>query len=215
MGYEDAPSTKMIATNCVICARPLRDVVSVERGMGPDCAKKHGVLEAQSVPDWEAARHWAKSGGRFDPDEKAILDRLGKFPWGQDARKVANVFVHAIACGQGSPLAVSCAAAVWHLGFRNLVLAIATHRTSAIKAIRVTKGDFAFTKASGRLQVLDAYRVESPCDEDANRVFRKLGGRWDGECWVVPKPQRKNLWKALKECYPAGTLVIGESVAIL
>jgi hypothetical protein len=42
MGYEDAPATKMIATNCAICRRPLVDSLSVETGMGPDCRSKHG-----------------------------------------------------------------------------------------------------------------------------------------------------------------------------
>jgi len=37
-GYENAPSTKLLATHCVICGRPLRDPESVERGMGPECS---------------------------------------------------------------------------------------------------------------------------------------------------------------------------------
>ena len=45
MGYEDAPGTKLLATHCAICARPLLDAVSVERGIGPDCAKKHGYFD--------------------------------------------------------------------------------------------------------------------------------------------------------------------------
>ncbi len=40
--YEDAPATKMLATNCACCARPLLDALSVESGMGPICRSKHG-----------------------------------------------------------------------------------------------------------------------------------------------------------------------------
>lgn len=37
MSYVDAPSTKLLATHCVICCRPLREAKSVEWGMGPKC----------------------------------------------------------------------------------------------------------------------------------------------------------------------------------
>jgi hypothetical protein len=40
MSYESAPATKMLATHCMVCARPLLDAVSVELGIGPDCRKR-------------------------------------------------------------------------------------------------------------------------------------------------------------------------------
>ncbi|KKN79984.1 hypothetical protein LCGC14_0334920 [marine sediment metagenome] len=43
MSYENAPATRMLATQCAACARPLVDATSVETGMGPDCRKKYGV----------------------------------------------------------------------------------------------------------------------------------------------------------------------------
>lgn len=51
MGYENAPATKMLATHCAMCARPLVDARSVDLGIGPDCRKKHGFNE---VVDEEA-----------------------------------------------------------------------------------------------------------------------------------------------------------------
>jgi hypothetical protein len=45
MSYENLASTKMLATNCAVCGRPLRDAVSVEMGIGPDCREKHGYNE--------------------------------------------------------------------------------------------------------------------------------------------------------------------------
>ncbi len=41
-GYETAPATKLLATHCAVCARPLVDAESVESGIGPICAEKHG-----------------------------------------------------------------------------------------------------------------------------------------------------------------------------
>jgi hypothetical protein len=42
MTYESAPGTKMLATRCICCGRPLLDAVSVEVGIGPVCRKKSG-----------------------------------------------------------------------------------------------------------------------------------------------------------------------------
>ena len=55
MSYENAPATKLLATHCGICGRPLRDSVSVERCVGPDCAALYLVPEAQGEPDWMKA----------------------------------------------------------------------------------------------------------------------------------------------------------------
>ena len=40
-GYENAPATKMLATHCVVCGRPLLDARSVELGIGPDCRDQY------------------------------------------------------------------------------------------------------------------------------------------------------------------------------
>jgi len=42
MAYQDAPATRMLATNCVCCGRPLVDACSVELGIGPNC--RHGIF---------------------------------------------------------------------------------------------------------------------------------------------------------------------------
>lgn len=45
MSYENLRSTKLLATNCAVCGRPLRDAKSAEMGIGPDCAEKYGYNE--------------------------------------------------------------------------------------------------------------------------------------------------------------------------
>lgn len=54
-GYEDAPATKMLATHCCVCSRPLLDALSVEVGMGPVCREKHGYNTEVAALD-EAVR---------------------------------------------------------------------------------------------------------------------------------------------------------------
>jgi hypothetical protein len=45
MSYQNAPATKMLATNCVCCGLPLVDAKSVELGIGPDCRKNANIPE--------------------------------------------------------------------------------------------------------------------------------------------------------------------------
>jgi hypothetical protein len=53
--YLEAPATKMLATHCAACGRPLVDVVSVEVGMGPDCrARLTATVECSDETRHEA-----------------------------------------------------------------------------------------------------------------------------------------------------------------
>jgi hypothetical protein len=52
-GYENAPATKMLATNCVCCGRALVDALSVQLGIGPEC--RHGFDAGVADADREAA----------------------------------------------------------------------------------------------------------------------------------------------------------------
>lgn len=50
-GYENAPATKLLATNCCACGRPLVEAESIESGMGPDCRKKYMGRSEGSSPE--------------------------------------------------------------------------------------------------------------------------------------------------------------------
>lgn len=55
MGYEEAPSTKMLFQHCLVCGRPLRDAVSVESGVGPKCRERIGmVVDGELSPERQA-----------------------------------------------------------------------------------------------------------------------------------------------------------------
>ena len=48
MCYENAPATRLVATHCAICNRPLVDAQSVETGVGPICRKRYMAADAVS-----------------------------------------------------------------------------------------------------------------------------------------------------------------------
>ena len=49
MSYTDAIATRLLATHCCSCGRPLVDATSVELGIGPECrnGRTGGITEAQ------------------------------------------------------------------------------------------------------------------------------------------------------------------------
>lgn len=46
MSYENAPATRMLATHCTACGKPLLDADSITAGLGPVCRKA-----ARSIPE--------------------------------------------------------------------------------------------------------------------------------------------------------------------
>lgn len=82
MSYEDAPATKMLATQCAVCARPLVDSISVEIGMGPDCRKKHGYDVTGIEPEARISANKIINAiacgdeGRYGTDLAALVNTL-------------------------------------------------------------------------------------------------------------------------------------------
>lgn len=88
MTYEAAPSTRLLATHCAICNRPLRDAESVERGIGPDCAERYGHGDASGPMNVDAVVAAAENAGEI------ALTIVREHT---DAHTVANRAVHYVA----------------------------------------------------------------------------------------------------------------------
>ena len=94
-GYESAPATKMLATHCVCCGRPLIDATSVQLGIGPECRKGNdgGIpddirIEANKcVFDASVAAQHGRVG-----DVLAIAKRINDLGLDKLAGKVARRF---------------------------------------------------------------------------------------------------------------------------
>ncbi len=155
MTYEAAPATKMIATHCAVCARPLLDSESVERGIGPDCAKKHGFSKAQGEPNWLAVGVALSELPEGSVEQKLIETA--------DARKLANLLVHRIACDQAGPAVNAYTNAIHAAGFVKLAERIAK-RVAPIA-----------------VEVVGSYlMVKAPYSESAVIAFRAIPGKsWD------------------------------------
>lgn len=193
MGYENAPATKMVATHCAICSKPLVDADSVEAGIGPHCRKRHGYGVPNGDPDWNRAAELLLAGG-MDPQTLPC--------WGEDAHKASNVLTHQVAAGLGGKLILArLVAAVEALGYSRLARAMG----KALGAVVVERGE-------------TNLRVKAPYSETFNLNVRRVPGqRWNREEKVreVPVESAKALWVALKNSYDAGTLVFGSKTVII
>ncbi len=49
--YENCPQCILLATHCACCGRPLVDARSVERGIGPECWRRHGYDDLEELGD--------------------------------------------------------------------------------------------------------------------------------------------------------------------
>ncbi len=99
--YENAPATKILATHCAACARPLLDAVSVEAGMGPDCRKKYmradgATAEARTMANLIVNMIALKISGNPDFAETNVgigIDKLRELGFDKLADKLTKAHV--------------------------------------------------------------------------------------------------------------------------
>ena len=168
--YENAPATKMVATACACCARPLVDARSVETGVGPECRRRHGFDVAEGPANWLGAFTALADVDPATYETPAYVAAVKA----QDARAAANVLVYRIAAQQEGPAVVAFTNAVRALGFVRLADRIAD------RLVTVT-----ISRADGRIEVVAPYR-----SEEAVAALRAVPGRrWDRERKVTTFPE--------------------------
>lgn len=201
MSYENAPATILLATHCACCGRPLVDAASVETGIGPDCRKRHGFVEAQGDPDWpavESALDGCPVGTILFPSGVAAVEaswRLG----GLETRRVANQLVYLVAqaasgLGHGPALIFAAVTALRALGFTKLAGVL----SKRIAKVQIEERD-------GRLF------VATPFTPDVVKGFRIVPGRrWEKKEKLnsFPSAERRRLFAVLRRCFP-GVVAVG------
>lgn len=72
--YQNAPATKLLATACACCGRPLVDAVSVEMGIGPDCRAKYGVDDVQDAAARDEANALVHAVAKKGVEKKFVIE---------------------------------------------------------------------------------------------------------------------------------------------
>jgi hypothetical protein len=191
-GYLAAPALELVATACCLCGRALLDAASVERGVGPTCAKRAGVGDAAHPAEWERVR--------------ALLGALGLSPRGyDDARAEANRITHRIGAAPSAPEVPQLLEVIEALGYHRLAAAIAEH----VVPVTITVAN------DNDTLVVTTSRLDDTLFEQYVLALRAVPGRhWDTErkANIVPVRSKRALWEALKKCLPKGAVVVGARV---
>lgn len=201
MTYENAAQTKLIATNCICCGRPLCDAESVESGVGPICAKKYGFSKQDREADFRTALENAKQGDCAQP----VWDAMPK----QDARRACNAVVYMLAAEPDHAKRIYRIETIRALGFVKLADRLEERLLDETGEIQIrTENGFIFVSTMNLSKAAFAGLLES---------FRAIfGRRWMPETKQnrFPESAKKAVWKALKANAAGCKLVseLGESV---
>jgi len=191
--YTKAPATKMLATNCAVCSRPLLDALSVEIGIGPICRKRHGYNEevaALSDQDRQAANliinHVASNPRDWALREASCASlRLLGF------KKLADRVLHR---GHDAPEASG------------------PHLSDTVEVVpHVLPAQPPSRRWPNGLYAKAGWLVRAPFRDDAIAAWRAVPGRiWVGDAKAnfVPEAQRVALWELLRRHY-AGLRCVG------
>lgn len=117
MGYESAVSTILLATHCCVCGKALRDAISVELGIGPEC--RHGATGGISTAQQEACNRLTHQASIFATQGdiegvRRVAEEVRALGLPELAEKIAQRFVNAerkakiviVASGDGRSLIV-------------------------------------------------------------------------------------------------------------
>lgn len=197
MTYETAPATKLVATHCCVCGRPLVEADSVETGIGPVCAARTKYGHAS-----------------HDPDMVRVAEALAglELSWLNlaDPHKAANQLVHRIAADQSNPLVPRFCAAVDALGYTVLAEVLVKRLAPVVVEVKVEANTLVLTTEFKNRQ--------SPLFGTLLTALRGVQGRrWDGErkANLFPLQSKRSLWSALKSALPAGSVVCGTRLVTL
>jgi hypothetical protein len=191
MGYDASRTAKMLNVRCIICNRPLLNADSVQRAVGPDCAKKHGIELRLGFAEWEKA---AQALADVLPPDHEIWPM-----WGDEDKlaQIANALTWWVAHADHYPRQRTAGiCALDALGYTALARAAAKGR-----------GGVFVKEQAGRLE------VTAPYSETWVQASRSIYGR----LWVAarkvttfPADQRLRVWQAICNSYAGGTPVVGD-----
>ena len=230
--WEASEECRFISTHCGCCGRALKDALSVEKGIGPDCRALYGDVTTtpSAAPDWVSARTLIAGYGakNFSPGVLGC----------EDARKVSAVLLHRFS--RHFRTARWIPDAVYALGYHKLAERMAkrakvrigaavaeqTRRASApvvtaapvaaaAPVVKVWNAQVTSTY-NRRTTTLEFITVEAPFSKVFNSAV--VGGRWFDrtvKAWRVPVESKPALWAALRVAFAGLNLVTKNGTTVI
>jgi hypothetical protein len=118
----------LTVTKCSMCGKPLRDTVSVNRGMGPDCSAQHYDIEHTITNEMVATALGIMQASGLDPRVKHEAVQLRDKP-----RELCNLLVWWSSANlSDADTVLDCANVVQELGFESMAERLKERNTDAI-----------------------------------------------------------------------------------
>lgn len=202
-------TTALTATHCAICHRALRDAASVERGVGPDCAKKYGLGEAQEPCNLDGARAYLHKSGLAAAYAGVATKASAAAEWNAP-RDAANVLVHFLAVHPRFAGAAELVTTIRHLGFVRLADRLAENLP---KHKELAKASVINVTYEGDRMLLSTHNLSDDAFQAFLDICRAMPGRrWlaDRKLTSLPVSARRAFWTACGAKLPAGITIRSE-----
>lgn len=191
-GYEDHPTTVLLATHCCLCGHPLVDVTSVEAGIGPICREKVAGCREAGPADLPAVWNLLDEIG-----DAGLIERTR--PHRDDPERLAHTILHYVSLCTGrqidDPKVLAAACAIRACGYDRLasiLLDACCNRTGLLP------GGVVLTVER------DGYSVQAPYCEAALPAWRAIRyGQFDRgkKANRVRLEDKQALWGLLRRHY--------------
>lgn len=191
-GYETLASTKLLATHCAACGKPLREAGSVTVSLGPVCREKYGYDDVQVSSEARAEANrliYLIADKRQGPP---VLDAASRL------RALGFTRLASIILARLIPI--------------RLERVTSANAEAALARVPAELREQARAKWGG-----DRLRLFSPYDPDATARLCKVPGRWfNGEekANEFPYTSRNALWLAIRELF-VGKKMLGPDGAVM
>lgn len=216
-----AAEYSLTATLCACCSLPLVDALSVERGIGPVCWKRHGAANPEGEPIWEELAVAldaleSRSASSLHPYVLVAREAANR----ENQRDCANALVRLIAIEQCGKDVLVYTNALDSLGYTKLASKIAKRLARVIITIgeadkRYQSGGGSFGPSYSTMKI-ESFLVKSPYE--GSEGLRNVPGRqWDKTRKVntFPLTSKCALFEALRRAYPGMNAVGPKGLFVL
>ena len=177
--HEKAKATRLLATHCCVCWRPLVDAKSVEMGIGPVCRKKYGHPDILTTDEMRMRALGALAVSGLDSH---VIDEV--LARGNDARQVCNWLVYwASANYTDKKIVLGCTPIIRLLGYTSLADKLEQDRSTVRLVVKADEIEVYFPWEDTTIQGLKMLNGVTLRDPKTNRF----------KCWAVPPETRDSL----------------------
>lgn len=214
---SDAPAYALLATHCACCGRPLKDSVSVTRGIGPECFGKYYPAGTPAIGDeaWDAIDELLLGALAL----VACLPLLQAARTSRDNRALSNVAVLALACDPRTTATEALLQLVTLCGFERVAERVhkrlagwltrsAPRVVRPERAVEIERGAERYTVRVRGLDTIEFAAFLGAIRDVPGRVYVRAE-----RASTFPLTSRGALWAALRESVPGVALEINGQAA--